>query len=369
MTTIALIIHAFQTLTDAALATRPKGGSFKVKIYKQVIGILGKHDGPLESVDHGLAVLRAGGMKLSGEREGGPYKSKILLKIHELLTTGRLEAAEKAAANPHVLATKELTRIPGVGPAKASELIANGIDSLDSLEKAVEAATLAERDPPLNRMQTIGFRHYRDLEERIPREEMREWSEYLAFLIEQTEIEVHASEVVGSYRRGAANSGDIDFQICLPRGADGPEQAAALMDTIRDFLVGDGAMREDDIWSHGNHKLMAVVRRAPSEQGGKARHLDIWVFTQEQYPFALLYATGSATFNIEMRNHALKNGWSLSDKGLRLENPNGRPPSVEECRECLGKEHIETEADIFQFLGVEWVEPDARTNFQAKKTT
>ena len=355
-TSLETIISAFQTLTDAALATRTGGWQFKVKNYRRVIQILGAAGEVPQSIDHALRLLRAGGMKLTSEREGGPYKSQILLKIGELIETGRLGAVERLEQRPELTATRELLRVPGIGPAKAKTLIAQGIDSLTALEAAVKSSAETGERGPLNDHQLIGFRHYRDLEQRIPREEMEEWVSYLQFVIEQivedTGIGVHAAEVVGSYRRGAADSGDIDFHLCLEEGQEG--DGGYLIGQLRDYLVGDGALKEQDIWSNGSHKLMGVVRQA---EDATARHLDVWVFTQAQYPFALLYATGSANFNIEMRNYALQQGWSLSDKGLCLGDPKGRGPTEAECRERIGSPQIRSERDIFRFLGMQWVEP------------
>ena len=45
-------------------------------------------------------------------------------------------------------------------------------------------------------------------------------------------------------------------------------------------------------------------------------HLDIIETTKEDYPFALLYFTGSGPFNVKMRKQALSLGYSLNEYGL-----------------------------------------------------
>ena len=43
---------------------------------------------------------------------------------------------------------------------------------------------------------------------------------------------------------------------------------------------------------------------------------DLRVVSREEYPFALNYFTGSKEHNIEMRNRALKRGWTLNEYRL-----------------------------------------------------
>ena len=82
----------------------------------------------------------------------------------------------------------------------------------------------------------------------------------------------------------------------------------------------------------------------------KFRRIDIMFSTMREAPFGLLYFTGSGQFNVEMRNHALSLGYSLSEYGLKKEKKfvdnNGKP--------------FETEQDIFKFLGIKYVEPKDR---------
>ncbi len=61
-----------------------------------------------------------------------------------------------------------------------------------------------------------------------------------------------------------------------------------------------------------------------------------------------------------IRNYALQNGWSLSDQALRKGSPSGPVPTIEELVDRLGQVEITEEIDIFNFLGVEWVEPEDR---------
>jgi len=65
------------------------------------------------------------------------------------------------------------------------------------------------------------------------------------------------------------------------------------------------------------------------------------------YAFTLLYFTGSGQFNIEMRNHALSLGYSLSEYGLKKKGK-------------LINDTFETEQDIFKFLGIKYIEPFER---------
>ena len=46
----------------------------------------------------------------------------------------------------------------------------------------------------------------------------------------------------------------------------------------------------------------------------------IYFIILKEYPFALLFSTGSGQFNIEMRADAIKKGYSLSEKELMYKN-------------------------------------------------
>jgi len=90
------------------------------------------------------------------------------------------------------------------------------------------------------------------------------------------------------------------------------------------------------------------------------RRLDIKVYSPEEYPFALLYFTGSGYFNRSMRWWADKKfrGLSLGDKGFRLQS-GARESSFKHDPRFRGTT-FSTEKDIFDFLKLRYVEPEDR---------
>ena len=85
------------------------------------------------------------------------------------------------------------------------------------------------------------------------------------------------------------------------------------------------------------------------------RHIDIFYYTKEVYPFALLFSTGSGQFNIEMRADASKKGYSLSEKELVYRD--NTKVTEEEYMSDIDKPYPTTEKDIFDFLGLKYIEP------------
>ena len=92
------------------------------------------------------------------------------------------------------------------------------------------------------------------------------------------------------------------------------------------------------------------------------RRMDLRCFDESEEPFALLHLTGSAGFNRYLSRVALAQGFSLSEKGLRAARreagtmiPNG--PYVP--TDGHGQPW-RIEAQIFDFLGITYVEPADR---------
>ena len=177
---ISQIIESFQTLVDAAAATKDKGWQFKIKNYQKAIKLLTSYlqtnpKATITTIDQAYELFRDNGWKLKGEpyQDGLGYqdrkpKSAILTKIHELLTHGQIKMVESAKLDPRIFSIKDLCRIPGVGPSKASLLYEQGFTSIsdirDNLSSAIPSIDLTHA-------QTIGLRHLEDLEKRIPRAE------------------------------------------------------------------------------------------------------------------------------------------------------------------------------------------------------
>lgn len=336
------IITEFNTLIDNARSLRPKGWQFKVRNYEKVIHILkevekGENPWTMENI---IEELRKGGMKFKGEQDNGPYKSQILIKIDKILNEGSLNITldEKSQI------IKELIRIPEIGPNKAEDLYKKGIRCLEDLEVQPEL---------MNRKQKIGLRNYKDLEKRIPREEMDIWNESLGEWVQEL-FPVEGIELAGSYRRGKKDSGDIDLYVSVVERI----KMSGLMDKIKNMLIERGILKENNIISCGDQKMMCLVQ-LPNEP---IRHLDIFIYPSEEYAFALLFATGSGSFNIRMRNDALKKGYSLSDKGIRKGSNKGEWISKDDIHEKTGKESIHCEKDIFTFLGLKYISPENRTS-------
>ena len=87
---------------------------------------------------------------------------KIAEKIDEFLSTGKLRKLEKIRTDDTSVAINLMTRVAGIGPAKAQDLVKEGITTL---------AELKEHSDKLNKQQKIGLKHFEDFEKRIPRAE------------------------------------------------------------------------------------------------------------------------------------------------------------------------------------------------------
>jgi len=269
--------------------------------------------------------------------KGTGIGDKIREKISELLDTGSLAAADKARATKSPDALEAFQKIYGVGPKKAANLVAAGTTTIEALTAA------AAKDPKLlNKNQRIGLRYYTDLQERIPRTEM-EVHEATLMSHKPASLE---GVIVGSYRRGRPDSGDIDMIICT---RDMITDAPSALATYASTLAAAGYLKE--LLALGPHKCLAICQLP----GQKARRLDLLVTPPTSFAASVLYFTGSDGFNVHMRQIAKDKGFTLNEHGL-LRVATAVPVAVAGLRQ---------ERDIFAALGLQWKEPIERTGPEA----
>lgn len=304
-------MEALETMRKKELAEKQ---TFKARAYAKVIAQI-----------RGLDSVK--GMENVKEVTG--VGEKIKAKLEEIFATGGLAAAERAKAKHHLSAYDAFLKIYGVGPAKARTLVDAGFTTVEELRAA--AATDKKL---LTKAQQAGLKYYEDLLQRIPRTEMNLHATTLAGVVASTGIPEFA--IVGSYRRGAPDSGDIDV---LLKSSD-PEDLKKFVEGLKKvgYLV--------ETLAFGEKKCMGICRAGPTKP---ARRLDILLTPPLEFPFALLYFTGSDQFNIAMRRHALTLGYSLNEHGITgingKEDPKGPFPS---------------EGSIFAFLGLAFKTPAER---------
>ena len=182
---------------------------------------------------------------------------------------------------------------------------------------------------------------------------MTKWEEILKETFNQTLEELNETGklvITGSYRREKKDSGDIDILITTNT------HNKDLMNTFYTNLIKKNILSPENVISKGPIKIMTVatINEYPW------RHIDIFYYTADVYPFALLFTTGSKEFNVNMRNHALKLGYSLNERNLTHGSTTGRLVSKEEYMLKIAKEYPETEQDIFNFLNMKYLAPKDR---------
>lgn len=256
---------------------------------------------------------------------------KIKDKIKEILETGQLKAAELAKSELSIDVYQDLLKIQGVGPVKAKELIEkHHIKSIDDLRAKPEL---------LNDIQILGLKYYEDSLERIPRSEMIEHEKKILEKIKSP----FQGTIVGSYRRGAESSGDIDVLIKAPESLKKKEIKEAFEALVKSYKDDNYLV---DILALGDKKCMGYVKL---NETSKARRIDLLITPEKEYPYAIFYFTGSDSFNVAFRKYALSKGYTLNEHAMK--------PKSEDVKEVP---EIKTEKEIFDFFGLEYKEPSER---------
>jgi DNA polymerase/3'-5' exonuclease PolX len=308
------IIQALDVLRKRDIADKQP---FKARAYQTVINQLKQRQEPVTSFDDVQAMKGLG--------------DKIEKKIKEILETGQLRSAERAKELYPLEALEAFQNIYGVGPAKATELTKQGFRSIQDLRNEVKT-----NPKLLNDKQTVGLNYYEQLLQRIPRAEMEEHRHILFHYLRP-----FTAEIVGSFRRGLPTSGDIDVLIRVPKGTQNIKQHLSHM---ANEMKEAGYIEE--VLAIGEHKCMAICRR---DKTSVARRLDLLMTPEEEYAYSILYFTGSDRFNVAFRQHALEKGYTLNEHALTVVSPGPKavPP-------------MESEEDIFRFLGLRYVLPTER---------
>ena len=260
--------------------------------------------------------------QLKGKPGIGPT---IMEKIKEYLRTGTLELLEKEKANP----VNILTEVYGIGPKKAKDLVDKGITTIETLRE--------RQNEVLNEVQKVGLKYFEDILERIPRSEIDDYNNLFGNTFKKVAETGSQYEIVGSYRRGAKTSGDIDVIITSTN--------ENVFKKFIDALIQEKTIVE--VLSRGKSKCLVITK---IENSKHARRVDFLYTSPEEYPFSVLYFTGSKAFNTVMRGHALKMGYTLNEHRIARASVVGSPIKM----------NIQNEKDIFDFLKLEYKVPSER---------
>jgi DNA polymerase/3'-5' exonuclease PolX len=258
----------------------------------------------------------------------------LLAKIREFYSTGRILELDRLRASPEVRAYMTFGRIKGVGPSTIKKWLSAGVSTLQALRAAISSKKIV-----LNHIQKLGLRYYDDLNTRMPRAEAGR----LESVVKSVLLSIDQRAVVeqlGSYRRGAATCGDVDVAVTSHKGFNAGLLPAFMVEIQKDPMFVD-------ILSAGGERVSFLYKSTT------VRQVDILHVPLVSFYPAVLYFTGSWSFNEAMRGYAKSHGYRLNQHGLY------KYRTVRK-QEKLVQVPVNSEQDIFDVLGLVYVEPTMR---------
>ena len=251
-------------------------------------------------------------------------------KIVALSQTGEIPAAAKLKAKfPASLI--EVTRIPGLGAKTVRRLYDElGVSSLDELRAAAEAEQIREVKGLGPKAEANVLAALEKLEAEGPSERLL-LSDVLPVAEELAEaLRAHpasdAVTVAGSARRMAETCKDIDL---IATASDPEALATALTEHELAAAAGSAGRAGSRITTYNGVSV------------------DLRIVTPDAYGNLLQHFTGSKQHSVELRERAVKMGLSVSENGIA---------DVESGT----VERYETEAEVYERLGLAYIEPELR---------
>lgn len=303
---------------------------WRTTAYRKAIAALRKQPRKITTKDEAFAIT------FIGER--------LALKIEEIVWTNRLRRLDNTRLEPQDELLQKFLNIYGVGFSQASKWVSQGHQTLDDL---LAKAHLTDN-------QKIGIVHYDDFLSRIPRAEVEAHGAIVRSAVQQIDKDIQVT-VMGSYRRGATDTGDIDLIITKP---DAPIHyvRAVLLDSVIPQLFAQGFLKASlastspatgTKWHGASALLGSSVRR----------RIDFLLVPWDELGAALIYFTGNDIFNRSIRLLASRKGMRLNQRGLWRDVIRG--PNRERVTQGTLVEG-RSERRIFEILGVPWRRPEHR---------
>lgn len=255
--------------------------------------------------------------------------------IRDLVRTGTMPLRTELLGRyrPTML---ELLRLPGMGP-KTVAMLWSALDVADihALEKAAREGKLLKL-PRMGQKFTDkllkGIEDHKRNTGRFRIDQATGFAERISALIAEFPG-VETITPAGSLRRGRETVGDLDLLVTGP--ACEPEVVGAAVEHVA------GLPLIDKLLAKGANKVSFTLRNQ--------LQVDVRLLPRASYGAALQYFTGSKHHNVTLRQRAIRQGMTLSEYALtRVED--GVVVAAE------------TEEQIYNVLGLDWIAPELREN-------
>lgn len=305
------------------------GDEWRIRAYRKAIATLRNHPTKVCTREEALALPNVG--------------DRLATKIEEIAFTNRLRRLDSALAEPQDQILQTFMKVYGAGFVHASQWVRQGFTTLDEL---LEKADLTEN-------QKIGIDHFEDFQERIPRAEVTQHGDIVRQAVHKLDPAFQIT-IGGSYRRGAKDSGDIDFIITRPEtGID--HIRAVVVEQLVPALFSQGFLKASLAATSGDGSKWHGACCLP---GSKTwRRIDFLLVPWAEMGAALIYFTGNDIFNRSLRLLASTKGFRLNQRGLYKDVIRGKKRErVTEGTLVEGRD----ERRIFEILGVPWRPPEHR---------
>ena len=314
--------HVGEILEHIAQLLELKGENpFKIRAYTNAARALESLSEPIETI---VNEGRLGSIEGIGKA--------ITEKVTELVTTGKLEYYEELKGSfPEGIF--ELFELQGLGAKKIKALHEQlGVSSVADLERVCKEGKVAELAGFGEKTQTKLLKAIDDHSKHAGRFRIN----VVAVLAEQLLSDLRAHEAVGqiseagSFRRRKETIGDLDILVSSKH----PEEVTA-------FFVHHPLVEE-------------VIVSGPTKSSVRLKdgvQCDLRVVKPEEFPFALVYFTGSKEHNIRLRSRALERGWSLNEYRFTLTGEGDgavQPPEIHD------------EKELYKSLGLDFIPPELR---------
>jgi len=255
----------------------------------------------------------------------------LAMVVQEIIDRGSCERRD-ALLQKFPPASLEFLKIQGLGPKGIALIFEHyritTMDELEQLCKEEKLRALPRMGAKLEEKVLRSIAQYRLRTGRfllsVARAAADELKQYLS------EVEgIEEITAAGSLRRGKETVGDLDLLVT------GPNAAAVL----ERFLAYP---RVHEVLSRGENKASARI-------GRDGLQVDVRALPRETYGAAMQYFTGSKEHNVAVRTRAVRMGFKLSEYGLFRADNDTRVAG-------------ETEAEVYQALGLAWIPPELREN-------